>query len=125
MEFVRWEKIIPNLVGENISAMFQSPPTSYDIPFIMVIYKSLLNPMKNPYLDHHPNENGENKSHVPNHQPVKHTTGPLVSSNSMRTLSRTTAWKNESWSWCLGVSMSAYPKHESFHDHNIYIYIHT
>ena len=26
------------------------PPTSYDIPFKMVIYKSLLNPMKKPYL---------------------------------------------------------------------------
>jgi len=65
---------------------------------------------------------GENKNHVPNHQPVKHHWTPGVLEFHADPLSHD----------CLvmkvghggRVSISAYPKHESFHDHNMYIYIH-
>ena len=64
---------------------------------------------------------GENKSHVPNHQPVKHHWTPGSLEFHADPLSHD----------CLvmkvghggRVSNSTYPKHESFHDHNMYIYI--
>ena len=46
-DFVNGKDDIPYMKWKKTCS---KPPTSYDIPFKMVIYKSLLNPMKKPYL---------------------------------------------------------------------------